>query len=135
MKHLPKLLLAAFLITFLPSCETTDDPRAGGLFGYMATGDAGYQRRIMERQGHLDYVDNQNAAEASRHSQLQGRKANVLAQKQKLSALRSEAMSLTGGVSLAGRIHRTEQNAENISDLQSQVDKLNAEVAALRRRQ
>lgn len=134
MTQIHRLLAAAALPVLLSSCETTDDPRQGGLFGYMATGDAGYQRRIMDRQGQLNYVEDQNAAEARRHDQLQGRKASILAQKQKLSALRSEAMGLTGGVSLAGRIYRTEQNAENIADLEAQVSKLSAEVAALRRR-
>lgn len=135
MKHSPLLLLSLLLAAFLPSCETTDDPRAGGLLGYMATGDAGYQRRIMQRQDHLDHVESQNAAEAQRHRQLQGRKSSLLSQKQKLSQLRSEAMGMTGGVSLAGRIHQTEQNAENVSDLEAQVRSLEAQVAALRRRQ
>ena len=131
----PTLLLALTCASILPSCQTTDDPRAGGLWGYMATGDAGYQRRIMERQGHLDHLDSSTAAANASSRQLQSRKSSLLAQKSRLSSLRSEAMGLTGGVSLAGRIHRTEQNAENIGNLQSQIDKLAGEVAALRRRQ
>lgn len=134
MNHVSKLLLLASTVAFLPSCETTDDPRRGGLWGYMATGDAGYQRRIMDRQNNLDYIEGQNAAEARRTANLQGRKSSLLAQKQKLSSLRSEALALPGGMGLASRIHSTEQNADNIADLEAKVAKLNAEVAALRRR-
>ena len=135
MKRTQLLLIALVLSAILPSCETTDDPRAGGLFGYMATGDAGYQRRLMERQNHLNYVEDQNAAEARKHQQLQGRKSSLLSQKQKLSQLRSEAMGMTGGVSLAGRIHQTEQNAENTANLEAKVRELESQVSALRRRQ
>lgn len=132
----PKLiLLSAVALVALPSCETTDDPRAGGLWGYMATGDAGYQRRINERQGHLSYLDESNAEEARRSQQLQGRKSSLLSQKQKLSSLRREAIQMNGGISLAGKIHAVEQNAENTANLESRIQELESQVQALRRRQ
>lgn len=119
----------------LASCEVTDDPRSGGLAGYLATGDAGYQRRIMQRQGYLDHVENDNASQERQRQQLQGRKASVTAQLNRLSQLRQQAQSLVGGVSLVGKIRQTERDADSIPNLENRVQELEAQVEALKRRQ
>lgn len=44
------LSLAALLLS---ACATTDDPREGGLFGYLQHGESGYQQRLDERHALL----------------------------------------------------------------------------------
>jgi hypothetical protein len=135
MKSTSTLLLGAALTVVLPSCETTDDPRAGGLIGYLATGDEGYQRRITDRQNHLGYLDNANAQEAARANQLQDRRSTLMANKSKLSSLRQEAIQMNGGIGLAGQIHAAEQNAGDDAPTAARVRELERQVEALRRRQ
>jgi hypothetical protein len=129
------ILAVATVLTVLPSCEVTDDPRAGGLIGYWATGDAGYQRRVMERQSHLGYLEQANADEAARSSRLQGRRSTLMSNKAKLSSLKQEAIQLNGGIGLAGKIHSAEQSAGDDAATEARVRELERQVEALRKRQ
>ncbi len=57
-----KQLIILVVPVLLVGCTVTNDPSKGGLIGYMATGEKGYQKRIDERTGRLQTVQQQNLA-------------------------------------------------------------------------
>ena len=127
------LLLAGTLS--LSACTYSSDPREGGLFGYWATGESGYQARVMNLQNQLSSVEDDNAALARRTASLQSRKSSLISQKSRLSSLRQEASGLSGGTALAGRIQQAEAGAENDPNLAARLRQLENEVQALKARQ
>lgn len=54
MRNLYRLCLTVpMAVLLLSGCATSDDPREGGLIGYMQHGERGYQRRLDERRALL----------------------------------------------------------------------------------
>lgn len=114
----------------LPSCAVSDNPREGGLFGYLQHGDAGYQRRIDDRRYRLGSLEEENASEQSRTASLKARQASASQTISRLSDLKAQARSL-GSISLAAKIQRLESQGDATD---AEVRRLEAEVEALRRR-
>ena len=53
LRSLSSLMLAAAAVLLLPACETTGNPREGGIFW----SERKAQRRLQDRRDHLDDVD------------------------------------------------------------------------------
>jgi chromosome segregation ATPase len=75
-------------------CATTSDPHAGGLLGYWATGQQGYEQRLGERRDKLDTLEKETAAEKGRTAGLAGTseelRAQVRRQQEEMGALDDE---------------------------------------------
>ena len=124
---LPHLTLAAFVIQFCAcsSSNYSSDPTRDGLFGYLATGEEGYQSRILEREQKLDGERAALAKEESRTSKLgadlkqqQSRLANL---SRELATLHRETEALAGRqLETDASLHSTRIMAE-IADLRNQA--------------
>lgn len=94
MRTTKQILPIVALLLGLSGCQTSDDPREGGLIGYWATGDEGYQRRLDDRQTELDQVERNTRQEQSRSENLaiarDQMKAELKAQREKLAELQAE---------------------------------------------
>lgn len=130
MRKIVFIVIPALLV----SCSTSSDPREGGLFGYLSTGDAGYQARVDNMQSQLSSVDAANDAEAHRSSALKSKRSSLQAQKAKLSSLKREAMAEPGNLGLVYRIQQAENGADSDPGLDAKIKQLEAEVRALQGR-
>lgn len=91
-------------------CSTSSDPHEGGLFGYWATGQSGYEQRADERREAIGQVEQQTRAE---QTQAQG----LTAQR---NALRDEIRKQQAALDALD---------EELGDLQTQCEALQADNA------
>ena len=77
------LLLLSATMFLGEGCQTTDNPREGGLFSYDPQA---YDRRLEERRQRLDQAKQEQAAEQQRTSQLEAEAADKRAQRDALAA-------------------------------------------------
>jgi|GEM_PF-1615969 len=84
-------LEVALVVLLLAGCgPVSDDPREGGLAGYLQHGDRGYQRRLDSRQSELDTLDAEGARLKRTSGSLQEDRSSMQAQlNHNRSALRS----------------------------------------------
>ena len=75
--------LPCIILLAATSCTTTDDPHKGGLIGYMATGEEGYQRRIDNRQSELSDVQTKTREEKNQTYGLKDSRESLSARLQK----------------------------------------------------
>lgn len=78
-----RLSVVCLVLFGMVSCTTSDDPRQGGLIGYMATGEEGYQRRLDNRQSELSDVESKTQQEKSKTYALQDSRESLSARLQK----------------------------------------------------
>jgi chromosome segregation ATPase len=75
-------------------CATSSNPREGGLIGYWATGEGGYQRRLDERQGALEGAHAEADAERGQSAALEqdrgALREQLREQRQAMAVLQSE---------------------------------------------
>ena len=145
---------AAVIALGLPSCNYSDDPREGGLFGYMQHGEAGYQRRLDRRAQELEGIERDTermrAGTSSLEKQRNAEKARMTSLRGDLSRIDSQLASIEaqlarGNVSdpglsqqIAAQRRKAEalkyDDARTITQLAAERDKLEREVANLRKR-
>lgn len=98
-RTLPTVYFLNVLLLGLSGCALSDDPREGGLFGYWATGESGYQRRINERKTRLGSAQRTTASLQREHSSLSGKyqnlRAQVAAQSAEIQRLEQQLDALT----------------------------------------
>ena len=70
------------LILLTAGCQTTDDPRQGGLFGYNPEA---YERRLAEKQAKLDQAEQEAAAEQERSRTLEAEAASKMEERDLLA--------------------------------------------------
>lgn len=68
---------AGLLALLLAGCATSNDPREGGLIGYLRHGEAGYQERLNQREGELESVEREAAAARTEAERLRERRDEV----------------------------------------------------------
>ncbi len=136
------------------SCNYSDDPREGGLFGYMQHGEAGYERRLDRRGQELEGIerdtDRMRAGTSSLERQRNAEKARMASLRGDLSQIDSHLASLEaqlarGNVNdpgLSRQIAAQRRKAEalkyddsrTISQLSAERDQLKREITNLRKR-
>jgi chromosome segregation ATPase len=80
--EIPRSMLgSALVVLMLAGCgPVSDDPREGGLAGYLQHGDRGYQRRLDSRQSELDNLDAEGARLKRTSGSLQQDRSSMQAQ-------------------------------------------------------
>ncbi len=76
MKSLHWILTGAVLIGGA-GCSTSGDPHEGGLFGYWASGESGYERRAEERRQSIGQVEQQTEAERTQSQGLENQRNSL----------------------------------------------------------
>ena len=77
------ILCLSWAVILGGGCQTTDNPREGGLFSYDPKA---YDKRLEERQKKLDEVKQEQAAEQQRKEQLESEAAGKRTQRDALAA-------------------------------------------------
>ena len=155
LRRLTLVSSAAVMAFGVSSCGNySDDPREGGLFGYMQHGEAGYERRLDRRGQELEGIEQDTERMRSGTSSLEKQRNS---EKARMSALRGdlsridgqlasiEAQLASGNVSdpglsqqIAAQRRKAEalkyDDARTISQLSAERDRLNREVANLQKR-
>jgi len=113
----------------LASCATTDDPHKGGLIGYLATGDEGYQNRIDQKEQGLseteDKADREERKTSALESHREDMRAKLQAQRDELNQIETQTKQLLSET----------QSLKNVSDeKESQKQELLASLADLQSR-
>ena len=155
MKYYPIVLLCCVLLS--TGC-VTNDPHSGGLIGYIATGEDGYQKRVDERAQRLGEVEGMSVEEEAKAGRLatdrDSLRAKVREQREQLNdlqsrvealqtqcaALESEGLAVTDQKEaleselavMASRIQSVNGDSSMlISEKEQQIDALNQEVGLL----
>lgn len=81
-KPILSLALVAVLIGLLTGCETTDDPRKGGLFSYNPEA---YEKRLQDRQTKLGQLEEEKKQEQAKTEQLEQQTAAKRAERDALA--------------------------------------------------
>jgi len=91
-------LLTAVSLLFLCSCATTSDPHEGGLIGYLATGDEGYEKRIDKKEQHLADTEAQADREGRKSTVYEEHRndmrAQLAAQREELAQLEAQTQQM-----------------------------------------
>lgn len=127
---------ASLAILLLGGCATTDDPREGGFFSGVAGINSGtYDRRIQDREQHLQAERDENYRLQDQSRRLEQEKADkqrvVLNERQKLSKLNRDVKSLESKV--AGLSKQANVSAQQVQEAQRRTEELKQHIARQQR--
>lgn len=149
------LFTSGAAILGLNSCaQVSDNPREGGLIGYLQHGDKGYQQRLNQRGQHLSTIEQDTSRMRSSKADLQrqrdAERSRMAALRSSLSGMDTELGSLESQLakanisdpSLRNAIAAQRRKAESlkyddsrsIGALEAERNKLEREIANLRQR-
>ena len=126
--QLPSFLLLSLLFC---SCATTDDPHKGGLIGYLATGEEGYQKRLDQREQDLADTESQTEGETRKTSALETRREEMRlqlqAQREELAQLEAQTQQMLADTrAMKDLVDAKEQEKEqllsSLAVLQEQIE-------------
>jgi len=123
------LLIASLCI--LINCETTDNPRSGGLFSYNPKA---YEKRLDERQKRLDELENQQAMEKQASEQLEKEIVQKKSEKdvlnKKISALEKDMTWLKKRIQNANT--ETKQEEKELSEIRVKMKTIEKELLEIK---
>jgi len=115
-------------------CATTDDPREGGLIGYMQHKDD-YERRIEERQNKLGELQEEGEREKQKTSALEDERARLQAdldrQRKMLDSLDAELEELSETIKLYQA--ETDAKQQEKEKIELEIETLKNKIAEVRR--
>lgn len=118
----------------LCGCATSDDPRQGGLFGYWATGEAGYEKRLEEKRESLETMQEQTRIADDRTASLEAERDQRAAQVQEATALLTsldEELSALEQTTASLQLD-TELQHEQRAELQQEMDNVQDQLKTIR---
>ena len=157
-KKIFKNLIVTVSFLLLGACATTDDPHSGGLIGYLATGDEGYEKRIDRKEQQLSdtevMADREQRKSAVYEDQRNDMRAKLQAQREELAQLEAQTQKMLADtkelkqladdqeqqkeelLTKLGSLHNEIQAVQGdstllIAEKQKRIDELRAEVGQL----
>lgn len=111
-----RILLFGLVALCFGGCATSDDPREGGLIGYLRHGEQGYQDRLDRRQIEVESVQQEAAAAQAESNRLRQRRDEIQAelarQRETLAALNVEIEEIRAAYATPGPELSVEAEAE-----------------------
>lgn len=127
----PFLLLACI---FVAGCATpSNNPREGGLIGYLATGESGYQARLAQRRAAIRQEQTAAEGATAEHAALEAKKQERAAALARLEADQSRMLTELDGLEkeVAGLTTLAGERAAERDQLLAQLTNAQAQVKAL----
>ena len=125
-----RILVGICLVAFLAGCQTTTDPRAGGLFSYSPEA---YEKRAEERRTRLKELEREQIAEEQRNQQLtasaEDKRKQKAAVQQKVNATNKDIAQLK--TVLDGYTAQNSQQQQSLDSLQTRLASLKSDTAAV----
>lgn len=127
-------IAVGLLMGLLAGCATpSDDPHKGGLFGYMAHGSSGYQKRLDQKQQDLSGIEQNTTTVKAEAGQLEAEKQEKAAalekQKAELAQLDKDLGAIENDVGTLQA--QSEEQEDRKAELELEINRIKADLQLL----
>ena len=124
----------------LCACTTTSDPHKGGLIGYLATGEEGYEKRIDKKEQHLAdteaQADREGRKSAVYEEHRNDMRAKLTAQREELANMEAQTQQMLADTRdlkevAEGQEQKREELLSKLGAVQGQIQEVQADSTLL----